>query len=157
MTLSYAHGPSNVPLVGEPIGACLDRIAARHRGQDAIIARHQGVRLTYAELHAEVERVARGLLALGIERGDRVALWAGNCVEWLITQYACAKAGAILVNINPAYRLRELEYALLQSGAAMLITARRFRSTDYVALLTELIPELTSGHDRPLRSARLPS
>ncbi|RPH55314.1 MAG: AMP-binding protein, partial [Acidobacteria bacterium] len=137
---SYVSGPSDVPLLGETIGQCLDRIAVTFSDHDALISRHQQVRYSFRELHTEVERVARGLLALGVSRGDRVGIWSANCAEWVITQYAAAKAGAILVNINPAYRLRELEYALVQSGVSVLIAARRFRNTDYVAMLTELIP-----------------
>ena len=137
---SYVSGPSDVPLLGETIGQCLDRIAARFSDHDALISCHQQIRYSFGELHAEVERVARGLLALGVSRGDRVGIWSPNCAEWLITQYAAAKAGAILVNVNPAYRLRELEYALVQSGASVLIAARRFRSADYVAMLRELVP-----------------
>ena len=137
---SYVSGPSDVPLLGETIGQCLDRIAVTFGDHDALISCHQQVRYSFRELHTEVERVARGLLALGVSRGDRVGIWSANCAEWVITQYAAAKAGAILVNINPAYRLRELEYALVQSGVSVLIAARRFRNTDYVAMLTELIP-----------------
>jgi fatty-acyl-CoA synthase len=137
---SYVSGPSDVPLLGETIGQCLDRIAVTFSDHDALISCHQQVRYSFRELHTEVERVARGLLALGVSRGDRVGIWSANCAEWVITQYAAAKAGAILVNINPAYRLRELEYALVQSGVSVLIAARRFRNTDYVAMLTELSP-----------------
>lgn len=141
---SYSHGPSNVPLLGETIGACLDRAASLFHSCNALISRHQGLRYTYRELHGEVERLARGLLSLGVERGDRVGIWSANCAEWVIAQYASAKAGAILVNINPAYRLRELEYALQQSGVSVLIAARRFRSTDYVEMLVDLTPRLRS-------------
>ena len=157
MAISYVHGPSNVPLLGETIGACLDRTAAQHPDQDALVSRHQGLRYTYQQLHAEVEQVARGLLSLGVERGDRVGIWSPNCAEWLIAQYATAKVGAILVNINPAYRLRELGYALQQSGVAALITARRFRSANYVDILLELAPELASVRSSPLHAARLPA
>jgi fatty-acyl-CoA synthase len=138
--ISYVSGPSDVPLLGETIGQCFDRIAATFSDHDALISCHQQVRYSFRELHTEVERVARGLMALGVSRGDRVGIWSANCAEWLITQYAAAKAGAILVNVNPAYRVRELEYALVQSGASVLIAARRFRNADYVSMLTELIP-----------------
>src|SRR5512134_2433786 len=126
--ISYVSGPSNVPLLGETIGQCLDRIAATFGDRDALVSCHQQVRYSYHELHTEVERVARGLLALGVARGDRVGIWSANRAEWVITQYAAAKAGAILVNVNPAYRLRELEYALGQSGVSVLIAAQRFRN-----------------------------
>ena len=98
--------------------------------------------LHITELGVEVERIARGLIALGVARGDRVGIWSPNRAEWLIAQYASAKAGAILVNVNPAYRLRELEYTLRQSGVSVLIAARGFRSADYVAMLDELAPAL---------------
>ena len=144
MTHSYLHGLSYTPLLGETIGACLDRIAATCGDRDALISRHQGLRYTYRELHHEAERIARGLLALGVEPADRVGIWSPNCAEWLIAQYALAKAGAIMVNINPAYRLRELEYALQQSGISVLIAARRFRNADYVAMLKGVAPKLQS-------------
>ena len=144
MSLSYSHGPSSVPLLGETIGACLDRAAASFAHCNALVARHQGLRYTYGQLQAEVGRVARGLLSLGVDRGDRVGIWSANCAEWVIAQYASAKVGAILVNINPAYRLRELEYALQQSGVSVLVAARRFRTTDYVEILTDLAPKLRS-------------
>ena len=140
MSTSYVSGPSDVPLLGETIGQCLDRIAATFGDRDALVSCHQQVRYSYLELHTEVERVARGLLALGVARGDRVGIWSANRAEWVITQYAAAKAGAILVNVNPAYRLRELEYALVQSGVSVLIAAQRFRNTDYAAILRELVP-----------------
>ena len=136
--LSYVHGSGSVPLLGETIGAALDRAAARFGDRDALISCHQNLRYTYAELLREVNRAARALLALGVERGDRVGIWSPNAAEWMIAQYAAAKVGAILVNINPAYRLRELEYALNQSGISVLVTARRFRKTDYVEMLTDV-------------------
>jgi fatty-acyl-CoA synthase len=145
MPRSYVSGPSTIPLLGETIGGCLDRIAAAYPSTDALVSCHQDRRYTYAELHREVERTARGLMSLGVERGDRIGIWSPNCAEWLIVQYAAAKAGAILVNINPAYRLRELEYALRQSGVSVLILARGFRQTDYVALLAELLPRLKAS------------
>src|SRR5688572_12004403 len=156
MALSYVHGPSQIPLIGETIGAMLDRTAAAHGGNEALVSCEQGLRYTYAQLHTEVERVARGFLALGVERGDRIGIWSPNTAEWMLTQYAAAKAGAILVNINPAYRLRELEYALRQSGISVLVTARGFRTADYVAMLLELAPELDARASGPLQAARLP-
>src|SRR6188474_2778011 len=136
MPASYVHGPAAVALLGETIGDCLDRIVLSHRDRDALISLHQNQRFTYGELQEAADRAARGLLACGIAAGDRVAIWSANRAEWLITQYAAAKAGAILVNINPAYRLRELEYALRQSGVSLLVAARAFRSTNYVAMLS---------------------
>ena len=156
MAVSYVHGASDLALLGETIGACLDRISATYGDCDALVSCYQQVRYTYRQLHAEVERYARGLLALGVGRGDRVGMWGPNSAEWLVTQYATAKIGAILVNINPAYRLRELDYALNQSGVATLVMSPRFRAADYVAMLTELAPELAVRRHPQLQSARLP-
>jgi fatty-acyl-CoA synthase len=144
VTASYDHGTSETPLLGETIGACLNRIAAKFGDRDALISCHQRIRYTYGELHREVERVACGLLSIGVERGDRVGVWSPNCAEWLIAQYALAKAGAIMVNINPAYRLRELEHALSQSGVSVLIAAQAFRAADYVGMLEQVAPKLSS-------------
>ena len=123
---SYVHGSSDVPLLGETIGQCLDRMALAHPEGEALVSAHQNLRYTYGELHAEVELVARGLMALGIARGDRVGVWSANCAEWLIVQYAAAKVGAILVNVNPAYRLRRarvraqaIGHIALDHGAAV--------------------------------------
>ena len=142
MLPSYVNGPSTVPLLGETIGQCLDRIAATHPEREALVSVHQGLRFTYRQLHAEAGRIAKGLIALGVSRGDRVGIWGPNSAEWLITQYAAAKAGAILVNVNPAYRLRELEYALQQSGISLLIAATGFRNTSYVEMLQEVSPRV---------------
>jgi fatty-acyl-CoA synthase len=155
--LSYVHGAGITPLLGHTIGEALNRAAIQYGRRDALISCHQGVRYTYESLLLEANRAARALLRLGVERGDRVGIWSPNTAEWLIAQYAAAKAGAILVNINPSYRLRELEYVLRQSGVAVLIAARRFRKTDYVELLTALMPELSVGRQGAILSARLPS
>ena len=155
--LSYIHGSATTPLLGLTIGESLNRAAARFGDRDALISCHQAIRLTYSHLLHEANRAARGLLRLGIERGDRVGIWSPNCAEWVITQFAAAKVGAILVNINPAYRHRELEFALNQAGVTVLITARAFRNTDYVAMLTEVMPELVNDRRRPLATERIPS
>jgi fatty-acyl-CoA synthase len=139
---SYVHGVSQTPLLGETLGACFDRIAGEHGSQDALISSYQGIRCSYRELHAVVERAARGFIGLGVERGDRVGVWSPNRAEWLICQYALAKIGAIMVNVNPAYRLRELEHALAQSGISLVVAAPRFRSSDYAEMLQELCPAL---------------
>jgi len=139
---SYVHGPSETPLLGETIGQCLDRIAAKFPDSEALVSCHQGLRYTYRELLREVEAVALGILSLGVQRGDRVGVWSPNRAEWLIAQYALAKAGAIMVNVNPAYRLRELEHALKQSGVSVLIAAAGFRTTNYVQMIDELLPKL---------------
>src|SRR4051812_4777231 len=130
VTLSYSHGVSNIPLLGETIGGCLDRIVETYPENDALVCCYQNVRYSYRGLHAEVERAARGLLSLGIERGDRVGVWSPNCAEWLIAQYALAKVGAILVTVNPSFGLRELEHVLSQAGVSVVIAARHFRSAN---------------------------
>jgi len=139
--LSYIHGASDVPLLGETIGQNLDRTMARFPDRDALISRHQGHRCTYGQFHAAVEEIARGLLALGIEPRDRVGIWSPNRAEWAILQYATAKTGAILVNINPAYRRSELTYVLQQSGVSTLFLAPSFRHTDYLAMVVEVRTE----------------
>ena len=118
MAASYSHGVSETPLLGETIGDNLRRTVERFGDREALVSRHQGVRLSYAELDAEVDRVALALLAAGIGKGDRVGIWAPNCAEWVFVQYATARIGAILVNVNPAYRTHELEFALEAVGRA---------------------------------------
>jgi fatty-acyl-CoA synthase len=155
-SLSYVHGASDVPLIGATIGDLFDRVAAQFPDNDAIVSRHQGVRLSYAELQDACDRFARGLLALGIAKGDRIGIWSPNHAEWVIAQFATPKIGAILVNINPAYRVRELEYALRQSGCSALIIGPPFKTSDYGALLREVCPELDTCDLGQLRSERLP-
>ncbi|HYH48398.1 MAG TPA: AMP-binding protein [Acidimicrobiia bacterium] len=139
---SYANGPSTEPLLGETIGENLERTATRFPGNLALVSRHQNRRYTYAEFNAAVDEVARGLLALGLEVGDRIGIWSPNCAEWVLVQYATAKAGVILVNINPAYRTSELAYALKQSGCRMLIAAQAFKTSNYEAMIEEVRPDL---------------
>ena len=139
---SYAKGPQPQPLLVETIGAALERTVAAHGERTALISRHQGIRLSYEELDAEVDRVARALIAAGIERGDRLGLWSPNRAEWALLQYATAKLGVILVNVNPAYRAHELAYAARQSGCRMLVAAREFKGSDYVAMVDEVRGEL---------------
>ncbi len=143
--LSYVHGASAVPLLGETIFQNLRRTAERFGEQEALVVVHQDHRSTYAELVDQCETIARGLVARGVRKGDRVGIWAPNRFEWVIVQYATAAIGAILVNINPAYRTSELEYVLNQSGISFLILSARFRQADYVAMLAEVkgrCPEL---------------
>ena len=140
--LSYASGVSSLPLLGETIGANLERTAAAYGDHDALVSRHQGIRWTYAELNAMVDTVARGLLGLGVGKGDRVGIWAPNRAEWVLMQYATAKAGVILVNVNPAYRSHELKYALGQSGVRLLVSAPSFKTSDYRAMVDEVRPGL---------------
>ncbi|HEX7264255.1 MAG TPA: AMP-binding protein [Candidatus Dormibacteraeota bacterium] len=136
--LSYVHGASDVPLLGETIFQNLRRTAGRVGAREALVVAHQGHRSTYRELVDECELVARGLLSRGVKRGDRVGIWSPNRYEWVITQFATAAMGAILVNINPAYRTSELEYVLNQSGISFLILAAGFRQADYRAMLAEV-------------------
>src|SRR5262247_2763746 len=135
---SYVHGANNVPLLGETIGENLRRTVERHGDREALVARHQGYRATYRELWEQTGLAARGLLARGVEKGDRVGIWSTNRYEWVVAQYATARMGAILVNINPAYKSSELRYALKQSGVKLLLLAREFRGADYVGLLDEV-------------------
>ena len=154
--LSYVHGASGTPFIGDTIGVHFDRIAERFCDRDALIVRHQQIRWTYRQLKERVDAFAAGLLALGLKRGDRIGVWSPNNAEWVITQFATAKAGLILVNINPAYRLAELEYALNKAGCVALVTAARFKTTDYHAMLRELAPELRTASPGNLHAARLP-
>ncbi len=141
--LSYSHGASSQPLLGETIGANLRRIAATYPGQEAIVDLPTGRRWTYAQCDAETDALARGLIAAGIEAGDRVGIWSPNCAEWVLLQYATAKAGIILVNINPAYRSHELSYALRQSGVRLLISAESFKTSNYRAMIDEVRGDLS--------------
>jgi len=142
MELSYSHGASPVPLLGQTIDENLAATVRRFPDAEALVVVHQGVRLTYAEFDAEVDRLARGLLALGLEKGDRVGIWSPNGAEWVLVQYATARVGVVLVNINPAYRTHEVEYALRQSGCRMLIAATDFKTSDYRAMIDEVRPAL---------------
>ena len=138
--ISYVHGSSRTSLIGETIGANLDRIAATYPERDAVVVCHQDARWTYAEFADRVERLARGLIVSGLQPGDRMGIWSPNCAEWLLVQYASAKAGVVLVNVNPAYRTSELEYVLNQSGCRMLVSAGAFKSSDYAGMVDEVAP-----------------
>ena len=143
--LSYTHGATDIPLLGETIGQNLRRTVERSGAQEALVVRHQDYRATYQEFWAQTGVAARGLMARGIAAGDRVGIWSPNRYEWVILQYATARMGAILVNINPAYKTAELEYCLNQSSVGFLILARSFRSSDYAAMLADVkgrCPEL---------------
>lgn len=156
LALSYVHGASELPLIGATIGDMFDRVVERFPDREALVSCHQELRFTYRELQEACDRFARGLLALGIGKGDRVGIWSPNHAEWVIAQFATPKIGAILVNINPAYRVMELEYALTQSGCSALIIAPPFKTSDYAGLLRELCPELETCSPGELRSAALP-
>jgi fatty-acyl-CoA synthase len=138
MTLSYAHGAHDRPLLGETIGENLERTAARVPDADALVSVHQNARYSYAEFNAAVDRLASGMLAAGLERGERLGVWSPNRAEWALVQLATAKLGVILVNINPAYRVSELEYALAHSGCRWLVAAQECRGSDYVAMVHEV-------------------
>ena len=135
---SYAAGETNPPLIEETIGANFERIAREHADREALVDVASGRRWTYAELDRDVDALARGLLGAGIAKGDRVGVWAPNCAEWTLVQYATAKIGAILVNVNPSYRTHELAYALNQSGLRMLVSATDFKTSDYRAMVDEV-------------------
>jgi fatty-acyl-CoA synthase len=156
-TSSYVSGVSAVPLLGETIGQQLDRTAARFPDRLALVVRSQKVRLTWRELRDAVDRLAAGFLAIGLEPGDRVGIWSPNNAEWVLTQLATARAGLVLVCINPAYRLHELDYALNKAGCRALVTATAFKTSDYAAMLMELLPELAHGAAGQLHAARMPS
>jgi fatty-acyl-CoA synthase len=154
---SYVHGASDKPLIGETIGALIDRIAAEAPDAPALVARHQGVRWTYRELRDRANDLAAGLIALGLKPGDRIGIWSPNNSEWVVTQFATAKAGLILVNINPAYRGHEFEYAMNKVGCKALILSPGFKGNDYLASLRQLAPELDGAAPAHLKSARLPA
>jgi fatty-acyl-CoA synthase len=140
--LSYSHGASAESLLGETIGDNLHRMAAAHGANEALVDMPTGQRWTYAQLDADTDLVALGLIAAGIKKGDRVGIWAPNCAEWALLQYGAAKAGAILVNINPAYRSHELAYVLRQSGTKLLVSAESFKTSDYRAMIDEVHGDL---------------
>ncbi|MGD0105547.1 MAG: AMP-binding protein [Rhodopila sp.] len=154
--LSYAHRVSATPLLFDTLGGCLDKAAARWPEQEAVVVRDQGVRVTFAELRRQVDCLAAGLIALGLQPGDRVGLWSPNNIAWVISQYATAKAGLILVNLNPGYRVAELEYALNKVECRALITADQFKTSHYIGMLRALAPELDHCAPGALRAARVP-
>lgn len=153
---SYTCGPQTNPLLPMTIGAAFDRAVERYSDREALVVRHQNLRYSWAQLAEQVDRCARGLLALGLQPGERVGIWSPNNAQWCITQFATAKIGVVLVNINPAYRVNELEYALKQSGCRWLICADAFKTSDYHAMLHELLPELERSAVGALQSHMLP-
>ena len=156
-TQSYVHGASDKQLIGQTIGRFFDEACARHAGREALVVRHQNVRLTYAQLKSRVDALACGLMRLGLAPGERIGIWSQNNMEWALTQSATAKAGLVLVNITPAYRRSELEYALNKVGCRALVLSPAFKTSNYLEMIADLAPEL--GHCEPglLRSHRLPS
>lgn len=157
LTQSHVRGASDMPLIELTIGATLDQAAARWGDHEAVVVRHQAVRWTYAALQKRVDAFAAGLLALGLRPGDRIGIWSPNNIEWIITQFASAKAGLILVTINPAYRLHELEFALNKVGCKALVTAAAFKTSNYLEMLAALAPEIAHCAPGQLVSARVPS
>ncbi|MEW2526516.1 AMP-binding protein [Streptomyces sp. NPDC047071] len=139
--LSYAHGTSSVPLLGDTIGQNLDRAVAAWPDREALVDVPSGARWTYAEFGAAVERLARALMGAGVGQGDRVGIWAVNCAEWVLVQYASARVGAIMVNINPAYRSHELAYVLKQAGIGLLVASQTHKSSDYRAMVEQVRQE----------------
>lgn len=153
---SYTSGTSKKPLIGMTIGDKFDETVRNWPDRDALISCHQGLRYSYRQLQEVVNQVARAFLSVGAKKGDRIGVWSPNRAEWTISQFATAKIGAVLVNINPAYRLHELEYALNQSEARFLVTADSFKSSDYTGMLYELAPELKASAEGKLKSMKLP-
>lgn len=154
---SYLCGQANEPLLYETIGACLDRIAGTYPQQPALVVRHQNIRWTYADYQERIDALATGLLAMGVNPGDRVGIWSPNRVEWCLTQFATAKIGAIMVCINPAYRLYELEYALNKVECKALIAAQSFKSSEYLQMLQTLAPEFAQCAPGALVAAKVPN
>ena len=157
ITESHVRGETDTPLIEQTIGNYFDEATDRLAEREALVVRHQNIRWSYAELRKQVDASAAGLLALGLKPGDRVGIWSPNNAEWVITQFATAKAGLILVNINPGYRLGELEYALNKVGCAALITAAAFKTSNYLEMLNTLAPEIGSSEPGRLAAAKVPS
>ena len=155
LTQSCFLGPDQPPLLNETLGHLLDRVADAYPANEALVVRHQGIRWNYARYREEIDKLAAGLLSLGLMPGDRLGMWAPNCYEWCLTQYATARIGVILVNINPAYRVFELEYALNRSGCRAVISAERFKSSEYLQMLQDIAPELAHCEPGRLKASKL--
>jgi len=153
---SYASGTSTVPLLGMTIGEMVDSIAAKYPDTEAVVSVHQDIRWTYREFIEQVNQIARSLMGLGVEKGDRVGIWAMNYAEWVVVQFATAKIGAIMVNINPAYRTYELEYVLKQAEIQTLIIQGRFKTSDYVGMFYEACPEAFESKPGKISSEKFP-
>lgn len=154
---SYVCGTSDTPLLGDTIGRSLDQAARRWSDREALVSPSHGVRWKWGEFAQRVDALAAGFVALGLERGARIGIWSLNRPEWTLTQFAAAKAGLILVTINPAYRLSELEFALHKVGCSAIVTATAFKTSNYMDMLNTLLPELASAKPGQLRAARLPA
>jgi fatty-acyl-CoA synthase len=153
--LSYTSGTSAEPMLGFTIGEAFEQTVSLYPDNEAVVVKHQNIRKTYRELKEDVDECARAFLAVDVKKGDRVGIWASNCYEWLIVQLATSKIGAILVNINPSYRVHELEYALKQSGCSIVVTAQSTKYSDFVDILYQLVPTLKS--DKSVQSTHLPN
>ena len=156
-TLSYARGSTAVPLIEQTIGAFMAEMARRQPEREALVSVHQGLRYSYAALLEEARRLASALLGMGLAKGDRVGIWSHNNAEWVLMQLATAEVGLVLVNINPAYRSAEVEYALNKVGCKLLVTMAQFKTSDYLGMLRELAPEWAQGQPGALRARRLPA
>jgi len=153
---SYTSGTSDTPLLGLTIGDLFDQTVERYPHNPALISRQQNIRWTYSELQAQVNRCAKSLMQLGLQKGQRLGIWSPNRAEWCVTQFATSKIGIILVNLNPSYRLHEIEYALKQSGCTAVVIAPSFKTSDYTQMLYDIAPELATSEPGKLKSARLP-
>src|SRR5258708_38202193 len=153
MKPSYTHGVSTRPLIGKTIGELFNEVTVEFADNEALVSTFENQRLTYRAFRMEVDRVARALLALGIAKGEHVGIWSTNCGSRVLAQFATAKIGAVLVTINPAYRLHELEFALRQSECNVLISGERFKDADYAQMLLDLVPELASAGSKASASS----
>src|SRR3989440_5668448 len=153
---SYTSGTSDTPLLGLTIGDLFDQTVEKYPDHPGLISRQQNIRLTYRDLQDQVNRCAKGLMHLGFQKGQRVGIWSPNRAEWCVTQFATSKIGVILVNVNPAYRLHELEYALKQSGCSGIVIAPEFKNSNYTEMLYTLAPELRDCEAAKLKTARHP-
>ncbi|NMB77628.1 MAG: AMP-binding protein, partial [Methanomicrobiales archaeon] len=153
---SYSSGTSTFPLMGMTIGEMVNSIAEKYPDTDAVVSMHQNIRWTYAEFNRRVNEVARGLMGMGVAKGDRVGIWAMNHAEWILVQFATSKIGAIMVNINPAYRTYELEYALKQSEVSTLFIQGRFKTSDYIGMFYEACPEAYESKHGKIASEKFP-
>jgi fatty-acyl-CoA synthase len=156
-TMSHARGPTDLPMSSDTIGITFRKSAERFADRVAISSPWQNIRMTYGDLSNRVDAFAKGLLTLGLNPGDRIGLWSPNCVEWIIAEFAASAIGLVLVNLNPAYRARELEYALNKVGCKALVCATQIKTTDYLAILNELAPEISQCGPGDVRASRLPS
>ena len=154
---SYVCGTADAPLLGDTIGQSLDHAVRRWGDREALVSPSHSVRMSWREFADHVDALAAGFLALGLERGERIGVWSLNRPEWTLTQFAAAKAGMILVTINPAYRLSELEFALAKVGCAAIVTATAFKTSNYMEMMNTLLPELANRTPGELQAARLPN